>query len=78
MVELVDDRVVRQGEQRPLPELVVIAAEEIVVEENSREQRAGRQDIERHEHDIRGFMDVMHDIGGRPWLAVERHEDQAP
>ena len=72
------DLVRRQQEERALPEFLEPFAVEIAVEDDAGEQCAGPQQIERHEHDVRRFMYVVHDLvrGARP--AEESHEDQTP
>ena len=77
-VEIVQDVVVRQREQRRLPEMLVVIADEIFVEDDAGEQRAGRQHGQRHQHHRRRFMHMVHDVGGGARPAVEGHEDQPP
>ena len=56
----------------------IVLADEVAVEDDAGEQRAGRQDEERHQHDRRRFVDVVHDVVAGARLAVEGHEDQPP
>ena len=71
-------RVRGQREDRVLPELVIALAEEVGLEDHAGEERARGQHIERNQHHLRRFMDVVHDVGRSPRLAVERHEDEPP
>jgi hypothetical protein len=78
VVEIVQDVVVGQQEQRALPEGVVARADEGVLEDDAGEQRARGEDEQRHQHHRRRFMDMVHDLMAGARLAVEGHEDQPP
>ena len=49
-VDVMQDVVVRQREQRGLPELRVVLADEVVVEDDAGEQRTDGQQEQRHQH----------------------------
>ena len=61
-VDVMQDVVVRQREQRRLPELCIVLADEVVVEDDAGEQRADGQQEQRHQHHRRRFMHMVHDL----------------
>jgi hypothetical protein len=76
---VLEDLVVGAGEQRAPRTPRSASPKKNVLEHHAGEQRADRQDEQRHQHHRRRFMGVVHHVGearGLPWkvMKISRQE----